>query len=205
MILGDMKEISGRFGNTLSCVPKDNLSLEEQLSKAILNINGKIDKEKVETVRNEKLNVIPAIEDVKNFSYTIVDDKIFYRENSIMTECELKVSDKEKIKSYLKLSKKLKEVIELQKKDFEEEKIIESRNELNNIYDKFFEKYNFWNSKQNRKLLNSDSNYPLVSSIEILKNDDFEKKADIFFKRTISKAEIPDKVENSKECFDFIH
>lgn len=202
MVLGNMKEVSGRFGNTLSCISNENLTLEEQLSKAILNINGSIDKvvdKSIDNLENSNLT-IPAIEDVKNFSYTLVDDKIFYREDSIMTEYKLKDSDKEKIKSYLKLSKKLKEVIELQKGDFEEEKIIKSRDELNNIYDNFFEKYNFLNSKQNRRLLNLDSNYPLVSSIEILKNGDFEKKADIFFKRTIKKPTIVEKVKTPKEA-----
>ncbi len=199
MVIGSMEEVSGRFGNTLTCVLKENESLKELLNIASLNIKGKIDEVEIE-FEDPNMNVVPAFDNVKNFSYTLMDGKIFYRENSVMTECNFKEKDRKKLIDYMKLADKVKEIIDLQKGNFTEEEISESRKELNLIYDEFFKNYDFLNHKLNRKLLNIDSRYPLVSSIEILKNDDFEKKADIFFKRTISKAEIPDKVENSKDA-----
>uniref|UniRef100_UPI00373AF1F0 helicase-related protein n=1 Tax=Fusobacterium necrophorum TaxID=859 RepID=UPI00373AF1F0 len=187
MVLGNMEEISSRFGTTLACIDDKNLSLEEKLSLAIQNIEGEYEKAEL----NEELEeeTIPANDDVKNFSYAVIEDKVYFRENSIMQKVSLGKNDEDKVKAYIELEKALREVIYLQKEDYTDEEIKNSQDKLNTLYDEFSKKYGILNSRSNTKLFREDANYSLISSLEKLdKKGNFVGKSDIFTKRTIRKA-----------------
>ena len=189
MILGQMVEVSGRFGKTLTCMPKENQDLKADLFEAIKNIKGKIEPIKIERENEEsEPEIIPADEGVKNFSFTEKDGKIYMREDSIMREVEKNDRDLEKIRDYIALGKALRNVIDSQLEDESEDKIRESQNHLNKIYDDFSEKHGYINGTMNTRLLSEDSNFALISSIEKLEEGRFKGKGDIFTKRTIKKA-----------------
>ncbi|HES8854357.1 TPA: DEAD/DEAH box helicase family protein, partial [Streptococcus pyogenes] len=138
---------------------------------------------------------------VKNFSYTIIDEEVYLRENSVLIKQNISDKNKEKIKDYLDVMNALKDVIEKQKDDFSDEEIKESQAKLNEVYDNFSKKHGFINSLSNTRALKEDSNFPLVSSIEILDDEDnFKAKSDIFSKRTITKAKVVDHVDTSLEA-----
>jgi len=200
MVLGSMEEVSGRFGNTLACLPKENTDLKELLTKASEVISKNIKYEEIELLDDE-ISSIPATDDVKNFSYTIIDNEVYYRENSIFIKKDVTDKNKENIKDYLKLNEALKDVIYKQKEDFSEIDIKSSQEKLNEVYDRFFNKHDFVNHANNIRLLREDSNFPLVSSIEILDEDKaFKAKGDIFSKRTITKAKVIDHADTSLEA-----
>lgn len=187
MVLGNMEEISSRFGTTLACIDDKNLILEEKLSLAIQNIEGEY--EKVELNEELEEETIPANDDVKNFSYAVIEDKVYFRENSIMQKVSLGKNDEDKVKAYIELEKALREVIYLQKEDYTDEEIKNSQDKLNTLYDEFSKKYEILNSRSNTKLFREDANYSLISSLEKLdKKGNFVGKSDIFTKRTIRKA-----------------
>ena len=200
MVLGSMEEISGRFGNTIACLPKENADLKELLKKAGKEITSNAKYEEIELLDDE-ITSIPATDDVKNFSYTVIDNDVYYRENSLFIKKEVTDKDREKIKDYLKLNAALKDVIYLQKEDFSEDKIKVSQEKLNEVYDSFSKKHGFINNKSNTRALKDDSNFPLVSSLEIIDDDkNFKSKSDIFTKRTITKAVVVDRVDTSLEA-----
>ncbi len=198
-VLGSMEEVSGRFGNTLACLPKENANLKELLIGASREISKDAKYEEIELLDDE-ITSIPATDDVKNFSYTMIDDEVYYRENSLFVKKEVTDKNKEKIKDYLELNDALKEVIYKQKEDFSEEEIKASQEKLNKVYDRFSKKHGFVNNLSNTRALKEDSNFPLVSSIEILdEEENFKAKGDIFSKRTITKAKVIDHVDTSLE------
>ncbi|CYV40995.1 helicase-related protein [Streptococcus suis] len=199
-VLGSMEEISGRFGNTLACLPKENADLKELLTKASEEISKDAKYEEIELLDDE-ISTIPATDDVKNFSYTIIDDEVYYRENSLFVKKEVTDKNKEKIKDYLKLNEALKDVIYKQKEDFSDEEVKKSQEKLNEIYDSFSKKHGYVNNLSNTRALKEDSNFPLVSSIEILdEEENFKAKGAIFSKRTITKAKTIDHVDTSLEA-----
>ncbi|HES9299210.1 TPA: DEAD/DEAH box helicase family protein, partial [Streptococcus pyogenes] len=156
--------------------------------------------EEVELLEDEEL-ILPATDDVKNFSYTIIDEEVYLRENSVLIKQNISDKNKEKIKDYLDVMNSLKDVIEKQKDDFSDEEIKKSQAKLNEVYDNFSKKHGFINSLSNTRALKEDSNFPLVSSIEILDDEDnFKAKSDIFSKRTITKAKVVDHVDTSLEA-----
>ena len=196
-VLGSMEEISGRFGNTIACLPKENTDLKELLTKASEEIAKNANYEEIELLDDE-ITSIPATDDVKNFSYTLIDDEVYYRENSLFIKKEVSDKNKEKIKDYLELNAALKDVIYKQKEDFNEEEIKASQEKLNEVYDNFSKKHGFVNNLSNTRALKEDSNFSLVSSIEILdEEENFKAKGDIFSKRTITKAKVIDHVDTS--------
>lgn len=200
MVLGSMEEVSGRFGNTITCLPKENTDLKELLTKASQEISQNTKYEEIELLDDE-IRTIPATDDVKNFSYTLIDDEVYYRENSLFIKKEVTEKNKEKIKDYLKLNDALKDVIYKQKENFSEEEIKASQYKLNEVYDNFSKKHGFINNLSNTRALKEDSNFPLVSSIEILdEEDNFKAKGDIFSKRTITKAKVVDHVDTALEA-----
>ena len=200
MILGSMEEVSGRFGNTLACLPKENTDLKELLTKAGTEISNNAKYEEIELLDDE-ITSIPATDDVKNFSYTIIDDEVYYRENSLFVKKEITYKNKEKIKDYLELNTALKDVIYKQKEDFSDDEVKKSQEKLNEVYDGFSKKHGFVNNLSNTRALKEDSNFPLVSSIEILdEEENFKEKGDIFSKRTITKAKTIDHVDTSLEA-----
>ena len=199
-VLGSMEEISGRFGNTIACLPKENTDLKELLTKASEEIAKNANYEEIELLDDE-ISTIPATDDVKNFSYTIIDDEVYYRENSLFVKKEVTDKNKEKIKDYLELNAALKDVIYKQKEDFSDDEVKKAQEKLNEIYDSFSKKHGYVNNLSNTRALKEDSNFPLVSSIEILdEEENFKAKGDIFSKRTITKAKVIDHVDNSLEA-----
>ncbi|WHE86632.1 helicase-related protein [Lachnoanaerobaculum gingivalis] len=200
MILGTMEEVSGRFGNTLACLPKENADLKELLARASEEISKGAAYEEIELLDDE-ITSIPATDDVKNFSYTIIDDEVYYRENSLFVKKEITDKNKEKIKDYLELNTALKDVIYKQKEDFSDDEVRKAQEKLNEVYDGFSKKHGFVNNLSNTRALKEDSNFPLVSSIEILdEEENFKEKGDIFSKRTITKAKTIDHVDTSLEA-----
>lgn len=200
MILGTMEEVSGRFGNTLACLPKENTDLKELLTKAGTEISKNTKYEEIELLDDE-ITSIPATDDVKNFSYTIIDDEVYYRENSLFVKKEITDKNKEKIKDYLELNEVLKDVIYKQKEDYSDDEVKKAQEKLNEVYDGFSKKHGFVNNLSNTRALKEDSNFPLVSSIEILdEEENFKAKGDIFSKRTITKAKVIDHVDTSLEA-----
>ncbi|HHP4409683.1 TPA: helicase-related protein [Streptococcus pyogenes] len=206
-VIGNMKEVSGRFGKTLTCEPIAFLpheinmsSLKDRIEAAGERISKDAKYEEIELLDDE-VTAIPATDDVKNFSYTIIDEEVYYRENSLFVKKEVSDKNKEKIKDYLELNDALKDVIYKQKEDFSEAEIKESQDKLNEVYDSFSKKHGFVNNLSNTRALREDSNFPLVSSIEILdEEENFKAKGDIFSKRTITKAKVIDHVDSSLEA-----
>ncbi|VHE66334.1 helicase [Streptococcus pyogenes] len=206
-VLGSMREVSGRFGKTLTCEPIAFLgqeinmaSLKDRIEIAGERISKDAKYEEIELLDDE-ITSIPATDDVKNFSYTLIDDEVYYRENSLFIKKEVSDKNKEKIKDYLELNAALKDVIYKQKEDFSEQEIKDSQEKLNEAYDNFSKKHGFVNNLSNTRALKEDSNFPLVSSIEILdEEENFKAKGDIFSKRTITKAKVIDHVDTSLEA-----
>ena len=199
-VLGTMREVSGRFGNTLACQPKENADLKELLTKASEEISKDANYEEIELLDDE-ISTIPATDDVKNFSYTIIDDEVYYRENSLFVKKKVTDKNKEKIKDYLELNEVLKDVIYKQKEAFSDDEVKKAQEKLNEVYDSFSKKHGYVNNLSNTRALKEDSNFPLVSSIEILdEEENFKAKGDIFSKRTITKAKIIDHVDTSLEA-----
>lgn len=206
-VLGNMREVSGRFGKTLTCEPIAFLpheintsSLKDRIEAAGERISKDAKYEEIELLDDE-VTAIPATDDVKNFSYAIIDEEVYYRENSLFVKKEVSDKNKEKIKDYLELNDALKDVIYKQKEDFSEAEIKESQDKLNAVYDNFSKKHGFVNNLSNTRALREDSNFPLVSSIEILdEEENFKAKGDIFSKRTITKAKVIDHVDSSLEA-----
>lgn len=199
-VLGSMEEISGRFGNTIACLPKEDTDLKELLTKASEEIAKNANYEEIELLDDE-ISTIPATDDVKNFSYTIIDDEVYYRENSLFVKKEVTDKNKEKIKDYLELNVALKGVIYKQREDFSDDEVKKAQEKLNEIYDSFSKKHGYVNNLSNTRALKEDSNFPLVSSIEILdEEENFKAKGDIFSKRTITKAKVIDHVDTSLEA-----
>lgn len=199
-VLGSMEEISGRFGNTIACLPKENTDLKELLTKASEEISKNANYEEIELLDDE-ITSIPATDDVKNFSYTIIDDNVYYRENSLFVKKEVTDKNKEKIKDYLELNAALKDVIYKQKEDVSDDEVKKAQEKLNEIYDSFSKQHGYVNNLSNTRALKEDSNFPLVSSIEILdEEENFKAKGDIFSKRTITKAKVIDHVDTSLEA-----
>ena len=199
-VLGTMREVSGRFGNTLACLPKENADLKELLTKASEEISKEAKYEEIELLDDE-ITSVPATDDVKNFSYTVIDDEVYYRENSLFVKKEVTEKNKEKIKDYLELNTALKDVIYKQKEDYSDDEVKKAQEKLNEVYDNFSKKHGFVNNLSNTRALKEDSNFPLVSSIEILdEEENFKAKGDIFSKRTITKAKVIDHVDTSLEA-----
>lgn len=206
-VLGSMREVSGRFGKTLTCEPIAYLgtelnmaSLKDRIEIAGERISKDAKYEEIELLDDE-ITSIPATDDVKNFSYTIIDDEVYYRENSLFVKKEVTDKNKEKIKDYLELNVALKEVIYKQKEDFSDDEVKKAQEKLNEVYDSFSKKHGYVNNLSNTRALKEDSNFPLVSSIEILdEEENFKAKGDIFSKRTITKAKTIDHVDTSLEA-----
>ncbi len=199
MVLGSMEEVSGRFGNTLACLPRENADLKELLARASTEIAKNAKYEEIELLDDE-ITSIPATDDVKNFSYTIIDNEVYYRGNSRFIRKNISEQNKNKIRDYMELTEVLKEVILRQKEEYSEEDIQASQQHLHEVYDRFSRKYNFINHQNNVRLLKEDSNFPLVSSIEVIKEKKFIRKGDIFDKRTIAAAKVIDHVDTAAEA-----
>lgn len=196
MVIGTMEEIPSRFGASLACIENKDISLEEGLKKAIKNIQGRYEEAQINDDLGEE--IIPADDSVKNYSFALVDDEIYFRENSIMQKISLNEKDKDKVKEYLRLNESLRKVITYQKEDYSDEEIKKEQENLNKFYDDFSSKHGRLNSKTNKKLFREDANFSLISTLEKLdKEGNFIGKSDIFNKRTIKKAVIIDHTDRA--------
>lgn len=186
MILGEMKTVSGRFGEEVTCVPFENADLSELLSEAVANIHGEISDYEVENELEEENNSIPADPNVRNFSYTIVDDEIYFRENSRMSLVEVSATAENRIKGMVAIRDCVRNLIELQTEDYPDEEIKAEQSKLNSLYDGYTKKYGLINSRANVSAFGDDSSFALLSALEVInEKGELERKADMFFKRTI--------------------
>ncbi|HEO2858993.1 TPA: DEAD/DEAH box helicase family protein [Streptococcus agalactiae] len=196
MVIGTMEEIPSRFGTSLACIENKDISLEEGLKKTIKNIQGMYEEAQINDDLGEE--TIPADDSFKNYSFALVDDEIYFRENSIMQRISLNQKDKDKVKEYLRLNESLRKVITYQKEDYSDEEIKKEQENLNKFYNDFNSKHGRLNSKTNKKLFREDANFSLISTLEKLdKEGNFIGKSDIFNKRTIKKAVIIDHTDRA--------
>lgn len=186
MVLGEMKMVSGRFGPEATCVPYENADLSEQLDDAITNIHGELTAYEVEDELAEEDTSIPADPTVRNFSYTVVNDKIYYRENSRMTPVDCSATAENRIKGMIRIRDSVRTLLEIQTEDYPDSDIKAEQEKLNRLYDEFTKKYGLINSRANVSAFSQDSSYSLLSALEVLDdNGELERKADLFTKRTI--------------------
>ena len=201
MILGEMKMVSGRFGMEATCVPYENADLAAQLDEAVANIHGEITEYETEEELEEEDNSIPADPTVRNFSYTLVDDKIYYRENSRMTPVEVSATAENRIKGMIAIRNSVRTLIELQTEDYPDSEIKAEQERLNRLYDTFLGKYGLINSRANTSAFSQDSSFSLLSALEIIGEDgELERKADMFSKRTIKPHTPVTSVDTASEA-----
>lgn len=204
MIIGEMKNVSGRFGLTSECVLDDKDQFEELLNNAINNINVSgitFDDNVIDIDSNDDTEeVIPATADVKNFSYAIVDDKIYYRENSLMTLQQLGEVPTKRVKGLVDIRDCLRTLIEYESEDYSDGEIKYQQNKLNVLYDNFTKDYGAITSRANRLAFDKDSSYYLLSSLENIDKNNVVHKADIFTKRTIRPHKPVTSVDTSVEA-----
>ena len=201
MILGEMKMVSGRFGMEATCVPYENADLAAQLDEAVANIHGEITEYETEEELEEEDNSIPADPTGRNFSYTLVDDKIYYRENSRMTPVEISATAENRIKGMIAIRNSVRTLIELQTEDYPDSEIKAEQERLNRLYDTFSGKYGLINSRANTSAFSQDSSFSLLSALEIIGEDgELERKADMFSKRTIKPHTPVTSVDTASEA-----
>ena len=201
MILGEMKMVSGRFGPEATCEPFENADLSELLNEAVSNIHGEISEYEVADELEEEDNSIPADPTVRNFSYTILDDKIYFRENSRMSPVEVSATAENRIKGMIGIRDCVRNLIELQTEDYPDSEIKQAQEKLNTLYDSFTKKYGLINSRANTSAFSDDSSYALLSALEVINEDgELERKADMFFKRTIKPHKPVTEVDTAGEA-----
>lgn len=199
MILGNMEMISTRFGYDSACI-SDNEKLEDKLERAISNIHAEVKEYELDDIGEED-NSIEADLTVRNFSYTLIDDKIYFRENSRMYPQELAMTTENRVKGLIEIRDCVRTLLEYQTEDYPDEDIKREQVKLNQLYDRFTKKYGLINSRGNNSAFSNDSSYYLLCSLEILdENGNLARKADMFTKRTIKpKTEITS-VDNANDA-----
>ena len=201
MVLGEMKMVSGPFGPTPTCEPYPDQSLEELLAEAVQNIHGEItayDREEELEGEDHSIEADPA---VRNFSYTLVDGQIYYRENSRMNPVEVSKTAESRIRGMIELRDCVRTLLEYQTEDYPDEEIKAQQAKLNALYDAFTRKYGLINSRGNAIAFDQDSSYFLLCSLEILDEDrNLKRKADLFTKRTIRSHKPAEKVDTAVEA-----
>ncbi|WP_330675966.1 DUF3849 domain-containing protein [Blautia wexlerae] len=202
MIVGKMEMVSGPYGLESTCMPDTTRPFAQQLQEAISHIDGEIEAVELDELADELADAtIPADPDVKNYSYTLVDDRVYYRENSIMKPVDMSDSMQERIKGMVGIRNCTPELINLQLEEYPDTVIKEKQAELNSLYDAFSKKHGLINSQTNKRAFNQDSSYCLLCSLEKLDDEgNFKGKADMFTKRTIKKAEVVTSVDTASEA-----
>ena len=202
MILGEMKEISGPFGPELACLPYEGQSIEDLLSDAIQNIHAEITEYDLDDMLDSEENLsIPALPNVRNFSYAVVEGKIYYRENSRMNPVDVSATAESRIKGLIAIRESVRQLIGYQTEDFPEHFITTEQAKLNSLYDEFSGKYGLINSRANTSAFHADSSYCLLASLEILDDEgNFVRKADMFTKRTIRQKVVVTSVDTASEA-----
>lgn len=223
MVLGHFEMAKSMYGrDDLTVIPFEDIPLKQSLEEAIMHIHGQIDEmvldESVIDEPEDTIVTIPADPTVRNFSYTMVDGDIYFRENSIMSKIELSQTAKNRVIGMIEIRDCVRELIEYQKDDYDEKIILEQQQKLNDLYDTFTEKYGLINSRGNSLAFREDSAYYLLCSLENINEDGtLKSKADMFTKRTIRKHVVVEKAETSNEAlmlslsekgqidFDYMH
>ena len=202
MIVGEMRTVSGPFGPEAACIPYEDQSLADGLNGAIQNIHAEISEYEFDDLVEEgEDNSIPADPSVRNFSYTVIDGKVYYRVNSRMNPTNVSVTAENRIKGMIRLRDCVRELIEYQMEDFPDDMIAAKQEELNDIYDDFSKKYGLINSRANNTAFNQDSSYYLLTSLENLDEEgSFVGKADMFSKRTIRQKTVVTSVDTASEA-----
>ena len=202
MIVGRMEMVSGAHGMESACLPDTSLPLSAQLKYALSHVEGSIEQADFNEIDDElaKEN-IPADPDVKNYSYTVVDDTVYYRENSIMKPVDVSEKAEQRIKGMVAIRDCTQELINFQLNEYPEDMIKNKQAELNQLYDNFSKKFGLISSQTNKRAFNQDSSYCLLCSLERLDDEgNFIGKADMFTKRTIKKQEVVTSVDTASEA-----
>lgn len=221
MVLGELKEISGPFGPELTCVADESTTLEEQLNDAIQNIHATVTEYEIfstfamqkpplasapswavlDDISNDEEITIPADPNVRNFSYTVVDGDVYFRENSLMRKTELNATAENRVKGMIELRDCVRTLIEYQSENYPDYDILSQQAKLNTLYDEYTNKYGLINSRGNALAFSEDSSYFLLCSLEVLdENGELERKADMFTKRTIGAKHEVTKVDTADEA-----
>ena len=201
MVLGDMKMVSGRFGEEATCVPYENADLAALLDEAVSNIHGEINEYEQDEELEEEDYSIPADPNVRNFSYTLLDDVIYFRENSRMSPVDMSATAENRIKGLIEIRNSVRHLLELQTEDYPDSDIKAEMQHLNTLYDEYTKKYGLISSRANNMAFSRDSSYSLLSSLEVLDEDgNLERKADIFFKRTVKAHKPVTSVDTATEA-----
>ena len=202
MIVGKMEMVSGPYGMESTCSPDTTRPFAEQLAEAVSRIEGEIEEVEIDELADDLADqTIPADPDVKNYSYALVEGKVYYRENSIMKPVDMKDSMLERIQGMVAIRDCTQELINVQLEEYPDSVIKDKQAELNRLYDDFTKKYGLINSQTNKRAFNQDSSYCLLCSLE--KTDEegkFKGKADMFTRRTIKKAEAVTSVDTPTEA-----
>lgn len=201
MVMGELKEVSGPFGPELTCVPNEDTTLAEQLDGAIQNIHASITEYEFDDISNDEEITIPADPNVRNFSFTVVDGDVYFRENSLMRKVELNATAENRVKGMIELRDCVRTLIEYQTENYSDDEIKAQQAKLNTLYDDYTKKYGLINSRGNALAFSEDSSYFLLCSLEILdENGNLERKADMFAKRTIRAKHEVTKVDTADEA-----
>ena len=202
MILGEMKVVSGPFGPDSACVPYEDQALGDLLSAAVQNIHADYTAIDLEEVTDEEADLtIPADPSVRNYSYTLVDGKLYYRQNSIMKPVDVSLTGQNRIKGMIGIRDSVRKLIEYQTEDFPEEMITREREELNRLYDSFVASYGILNARANKSVFADDNSASLLSSLEVLDDEGkFIRKADMFTRRTIKQRVVITAVDTASEA-----
>lgn len=203
MIMGEMKEVSGPYGMETTCAPMEGADLELQLQEAVKHIKGSmVPAVDVETELDEMPESIPADPNVRNYSYTVVDDQVYYRVNSLMNQVKMPAATAERVKGMVAIRDTVRELIAMQMEEsVTDEEIQKQQEKLNQVYDTYTAKYGVIGSNANKRAFSDDSSYCLLCSLEDLNEDGtLKRKADMFTKRTIKKAVAVTSVETATEA-----
>ncbi len=184
-----------------TCAPIPGAKLSEQLRDAMANIHAEITEYDVEDLAEKEEESIPADPSVRNFSFAVVDGKIYFRENSRMNPVETSATGENRIKGMAEIRDCVRKLIEYQAEDHSDEDIRQEQDRLNRLYDRFTSKYDLLNSRANSTVFSDDSSYPLLCSLEVLDDEgNLERKADMFFKRTIRRRTDITHVDTATEA-----
>ena len=202
MILGTMEMDSTQYGRPDStCKPYEGIELKTLLDEAKEKIEGEITEYEIGDIEEREETMLPADPSVKNFSYTIIDGKVYFRENSVMAEQDLPITTISRIKGMIELRDCVRDLIDLQTEDYPEENIKVAQAKLNRMYDNYVKKYGIINSRGNRLAFEADSSYYLLCSLEVMDSEGrFVRKADMFSKRTIKAYKEITSVDTANEA-----
>ena len=203
MVLGDMQMVSGPHGMESACIAYENAELGDLLRDAIQNIHAEITEFEIDDLEAEDEDLsIPADPDVRNFSFTVVDGKIYYRENSRMNPVDVSATAESRIKGMIGIRDCVRTLIEYQTEDYPDADIKAEQEKLNRLYDDFSKKYGLISARANNSAFNSDSSYCLLASLEVLDDEgNFLRKADMFSKRTIKQKVTVQSVDTASEAY----